>query len=138
MTKHDGVQVDSILIDHAEFGEAVGQVPALPLWVPTALLSIVRCDRAALLIHPGSIPLLLQAHLLRGSRHPRLKPSLGVVQRFGEQAGGDIHTVLALAGQRLNACSTYAVRRVRLFFTTRSTSHPRMCSSDSICPADFV
>src|SRR6185369_198531 len=36
-TKHDGVQVDSILIDQAKFGQAVGQIRASNFDLPVAL-----------------------------------------------------------------------------------------------------
>ena len=37
VTKHDGVQVDSILIDQAKFGQAVRQVGASNFDLPVAL-----------------------------------------------------------------------------------------------------
>ena len=37
VTKHDGVQVDSILIDQAKFGQAVRQVRASNFDLPVAL-----------------------------------------------------------------------------------------------------
>jgi hypothetical protein len=44
LTKDDGVQVDSILIDQAEFGQAVGQLRASHLDLPLALGP--TCSRA--------------------------------------------------------------------------------------------
>ena len=45
VTKHDGVQVDSILIDQAKFGEAVRQVRASNFDLPVAL-GLQLADRA--------------------------------------------------------------------------------------------
>lgn len=45
VTKHDGVQVDSILIDQAKFGEAMRQVRASNLDLPVAL-GLQLADRA--------------------------------------------------------------------------------------------
>src|SRR5258705_6663548 len=45
MTKHDGVQVDSILIDQAKFGEALRQVRASNFDLPVALC-LQLADRA--------------------------------------------------------------------------------------------
>ena len=45
VTKHDGVQVDSILIDQAEFGEALRQVRASNFDLPLAL-GLQLADRA--------------------------------------------------------------------------------------------
>ena len=45
MTKHDGVQVDAILIDQAKLGEALRQVRASNLDLPVAL-GLQFADRA--------------------------------------------------------------------------------------------
>src|SRR6202521_6188044 len=45
VTKHDGVQVDSILIDQAKFGEALRQVWASNFDLPVAL-GLQLADRA--------------------------------------------------------------------------------------------
>jgi hypothetical protein len=45
VTKHDGMQVDSILIDQAKFGKALRQVRARNLDLPVAL-GLQRADRA--------------------------------------------------------------------------------------------
>ena len=60
MTKHDGVQVDSILIDQTKFGEAVRQVRTGNFDLPVALglqladrgLKIVRDDDEVVLVRP--------------------------------------------------------------------------------------
>ena len=54
MTEHDGVQVDSILIDQAKFGEASRQVRAGNLDLPVAL-GLQLADRALEIIldEPG-------------------------------------------------------------------------------------
>src|SRR6266436_8176356 len=49
VTKHDGVQVDSILIDQAKFGEALRQVRASNFDLPVAL-GLERADRALKII----------------------------------------------------------------------------------------
>jgi hypothetical protein len=49
VTKHDGVQVDSILIDQAKFGEAVRQVRASNFNLPVAL-GLQLADRALKII----------------------------------------------------------------------------------------
>src|SRR5262245_64444908 len=55
VTKHDGVQVDSILIDQAKFGEASRQVRASNFDLPVAL-GLQLADRALKIIlnKPGS------------------------------------------------------------------------------------
>jgi hypothetical protein len=54
VTEHDGVQVDSILIDQAEFGEALRQVRASDFDLPVAL-GLQLADRALEIIpnQPG-------------------------------------------------------------------------------------
>src|SRR5690349_21648516 len=49
VTKHDGVQVDSILIDQAKFGEALRQVRASNFDLPVAL-GLQLADRALKII----------------------------------------------------------------------------------------
>ena len=55
VTKHDGVQVDSILIDQAKFGQAVRQVRASNFDLPVAL-GLQLADRALQII-PTSLAL---------------------------------------------------------------------------------
>jgi hypothetical protein len=45
VTKHDGVQVDSILIDQAKFGEALRQIRASNFDLPVAF-GLQLADRA--------------------------------------------------------------------------------------------
>src|SRR5712671_2403276 len=49
VTKHDGVQIDSILIDQAKFGEALRQVRASNFDLPVAL-GLQLADRALKII----------------------------------------------------------------------------------------
>src|SRR5688572_329598 len=62
--KHDGVQVDSILIDQAKFGEALRQLRASNFDLPVAL-GLQRADRAlkVILDQPG-----VGAHRLQRAR----------------------------------------------------------------------
>jgi hypothetical protein len=67
-TKHDGVQVDSILIDQAKFGEALRQVWASNFDLPVALgLQLADSALKIILNKPG----VGADRLLRSGRRPR-------------------------------------------------------------------
>ena len=66
LTKYDGVQVDSILIDQAKFGEALRQVRASNFDLPVAL-GLQLADRGLKIILQHSIATLITPHAVSQS-----------------------------------------------------------------------